>query len=258
MTIQEIRYFLAVVDTGSFTLAAKGLGISQPSLSQQINQLERSLGQRLLDRLPRKVLLTAAGQAVLSQARQALHAFDGLRNSLDKQSSIVSGTLTVAATSMLAPFIVADAVARFTKQYPAVDLSLHELSAPRILAEIKDGKCDVGIIGIGTDDPQILLEPLFSESLIVSMRKRHKFASRSGLSLEDLKGESMILIDELKDITAPLLAAQSLSRPRGQINGTGLQLATIEALVASGAGICLLPAMARNAHNRGILYRPIR
>jgi LysR family hydrogen peroxide-inducible transcriptional activator len=252
MTIEQVRYFLAVADTASFTRAAKRCGIAQPSLSQQIQQLERHLRHRLFDRLPKQVLLTDAGRELLPRARRLIQAFEELRQS--PAGGELRGSLTVSAVSTVAPFIVAQAVAEFLRQHPAVNLTFQELPPEIIRERIRDGACDVGILVGDVPDPQILVEALFSELLVVAAPAKHPLARRDEITLDDLAHHPVILLDELKEI----LPAKIL-RAHTHLRGSGLQVATVEALVSQGAGICLLPAMARPKRpTKGVVYRPLR
>lgn len=150
MDVRQLRYALAVVDHGSFTAAAAACHVAQPSLSQAVRTLERELGAELFLRLGRTVRLTAAGEAFVPAARQALHAVDEVGDEVRAVTGLLAGRLDLVALPSLALDPVAALVSRFHRAHPGVTVRLaHPDGTDDLAASVRSGLADVGI----TDAP---------------------------------------------------------------------------------------------------------
>ena len=143
MEVHQLRYFLAVAEHGGMRAAARACGVTQPSLSKQIQKLEEELGRRLFDRLPRGAALTAAGQSLRPRAEQILggitRALDAVRADLD----IGRGRLRVGAIPTLAPFALPGAVTRFRRRFPDAELSITEDVTANLVEALAADRLDV-------------------------------------------------------------------------------------------------------------------
>ncbi len=146
MDLRRLTYFLAVVDHGGFTAAAVEVDVSQPALSLAVKELEREVGVRLFDRVGRRVLLTAAGRALVEPARQALRDVETGRAAVAAVAGVRAGTLALASLPTLAADPLAELVGRYRRRYPGVmvDLAAPEDSSD-LVAMVRDGRCEVGI-----------------------------------------------------------------------------------------------------------------
>jgi DNA-binding transcriptional LysR family regulator len=146
MDLRRLTYFLAVVDHDGFTAAADEVDVSQPALSLAVKELERELGVGLFDRVGRRVHLTAAGEALVGPARQALRDVETGRAAVAAVAGVRSGTLALASLPTLAADPLAELVGRFRRRYPGVDV---DLAAPEdtsdLVAMVRDGRCEAGI-----------------------------------------------------------------------------------------------------------------
>src|SRR5437868_5755769 len=141
MELHQLRYFVAVAETGSFTRAAEREGVTQPTLSEQIIRMEGQIGRRLFDRLGRKVVLTEAGQELLGRAQAILAAVAEAERAV--KDSAEGGQLRVGAIPTIAPFLLPSTVTRFRKQHPGVRLQLKEDLTERLLADLLAGELDL-------------------------------------------------------------------------------------------------------------------
>lgn len=155
MELRQLRYFLAVVEEANFTRAAAALHVAQPGVSAQIRQLERELGQRLLDRSGRSVTVTEAGAAVLPYARAALAAVDGMRQTADEFAGLLRGRVTIGLVSGAATheYDVASVLADFHDDHPHVEIALTEDTSDRMLADVREGRLDIALVGLAEDAP---------------------------------------------------------------------------------------------------------
>ncbi|MER8044651.1 LysR family transcriptional regulator [Streptomyces sp. NPDC094032] len=155
MELRQLRYFVSVVDEGGFTRAAARLHLAQPGLSAQIRQLEKELGQPLLDRSGRSVTPTEVGRAVLPYARAALAAADAVRETVDAYTGLLRGRVTLGLVSGATghAFDVAAFLADFHRDHPAVEVALTEDTTERMRAALLAGELDIAVLGTAEDVP---------------------------------------------------------------------------------------------------------
>lgn len=179
MQLRHIRYLLAVAEHGNFTRAAEALHVSQPTLSQQIIQLEESLGVALLDRSGRTVKVTDVGCVYIEHARKALlELASGRRAILDVQD-LGRGELRLATTPTFTAYLVGPLLASFNAKYPGITVRLKEMSLDTIAAAVAADEVDLGIaFSISRSADDIECEPLLVERLSVVVGTNHRFASR--------------------------------------------------------------------------------
>ncbi|WP_430330772.1 transcriptional regulator CynR [Rhodococcus sp. ACT016] len=180
MELRHIRYLLAVADHGNFTRAAESLHISQPTLSQQIKQLERALGVELLDRSGRTVRLTDAGEAYAHHARLALRDLDAGRRAVHDVQDLSRGHLRVAMTPTFTAYLVGPLVHRFRSAHPDITLTVRETTQDHIEADLIADRLDLGIAFAGTHAAGIDHTPLFTESLSLVVGEGHPLAETAG------------------------------------------------------------------------------
>ncbi|MFD4433809.1 LysR family transcriptional regulator [Nocardia sp. NPDC058497] len=173
MELRQLRYFVTVVDEGGFTRAAERLHLTQPGLSAQIRQLERELGQRLLDRGARTVTPTEVGTAVLEHARAALAAADRIGETVQEFAGLLRGHVRLGVISGAATeeFDVAGVLADFHHDHPQVGISLTEDTAERMLAALERGELDIALVGLtgAAPDPGISLEVILETPLVAAV-----------------------------------------------------------------------------------------
>lgn len=185
MELRHLRYFLAVASANSFTRAAEELGISQPTLSHQIRQLEEFAGASLFDRLGKKVRLTPAGHDLVIHARDTLRAADAAIQSFSDRAELLGGKLTIASFPSLRPFVVR-AISRFVQDYPRIRIVHHELKSYEIHELIQLGDVEIGF-GVNTSIPSSLVaKPLYREPLVLAFRSSHPFARLKSIEMKDV------------------------------------------------------------------------
>lgn len=167
---------MAVVEEGGFTRAAGRLHVSQPGVSAQVGQLERELGQRLLDRSGRRVTPTEAGEAVLVHARAALAAVEGVRRTADEFSGLLRGRVALglipgAAGAAMDSLDLVALLGDFHDAYPRVEMSLTEDTSERMLGALREGRLDLAVVGLAGEPPQgITARLLLDEPLVAAVR----------------------------------------------------------------------------------------
>jgi LysR family hydrogen peroxide-inducible transcriptional activator len=142
MEMHQLRYFAYVAQTGSFSRAAKACFVSQPSLSQQIAKLEKSVGHVLFDRLGRRVQLTDAGRQLLDAAQLILSTADDARRRLRDDTNLAGSRLSVGAIPTIAPYLLPLLVERFAKKYPGMEMNIHEDVTRNLLTAVGAGELE--------------------------------------------------------------------------------------------------------------------
>ncbi|CAI0925332.1 Cyn operon transcriptional activator [Serratia quinivorans] len=197
MLLRHIRYFLAVAEQGNFTRAAEVLHVSQPTLSQQIKQLEETLGTPLLDRSGRTVRLTDAGAAWMRYARLALQDLDEGARAIHDVATLERGNLRLAMTPTFSAYLVGPVIDAFYRRYPGISLSIQEMTQDRIEALLAEDRLDLGIAFGQAQSPDIEATDLFSESLNMVVGADHLLAQRQHpLTAAELEREPLALLSE--------------------------------------------------------------
>ncbi|TFH80792.1 transcriptional regulator CynR [Pseudomonas kribbensis] len=173
MLLRHLRYLLAVADHGGFTRAAEALHVSQPTLSQQIRQLEESLGVDLFDRTSRSVKPTDAGQAYIECARRVLVELEAGKRALHDVKDLSRGSLRLAMTPTFMAYLVGPLVRDFVAWYPGIHLEIFELSMDDIEAGLADDSLDIAIAFTPVRNPDIECIPAFVETLGVMVGREH-------------------------------------------------------------------------------------
>ncbi|MEM5299715.1 transcriptional regulator CynR [Burkholderia sp. JPY481] len=197
MLLRHIRYFLAVAEHQNFTRAAEALHVSQPTLSQQIRQLEDTLRTQLLDRSGRTVQLTDAGAAWARYARLALQDLDAGTRAIHDVSELSRGNMRLAVTPTFAAYLVGPVIDRFHGLHPGITIDIQEIPQDQIEAPLTDDKLDVGIAFEPVHAAEIESQPLFQETLGVVVSADHARTTRhKPLSAQDFAKEPLVLLNK--------------------------------------------------------------
>ena len=195
MILRHIRYMLAVAEHRNFTRAADALHVSQPALSQQIKQLEETLGVQLFDRTGRTVRLTDMGSVYIEYARRALVDLEAGRRAILDVRDLSHGELRLAMTPTFTEYLVAPLVERFSAEYPGITLSVCEMTLDSIELALSDDRVDLGIGFAGVRSDEIEVRALFDEKLTIVVGKDHPFArKKTPVSLQELADAPLALL----------------------------------------------------------------
>ncbi|MFD9910058.1 transcriptional regulator CynR [Streptomyces sp. NPDC059063] len=193
--LRHLRYLLAVAEHANFTRAAEDLRIAQPTLSQQIRQLEKALGAQLLDRTGRAVRLTDAGETYVHYARRALRDLAAGERAVLDVRDLSRGRLRFAVTPTFTAYLTGPLVADFHTRHPGITLDVRELTQDRIEADLLGDRLDLGVAFTGTHLPGIEATALFTETLSLVVGPQHPDAGRRGpVPLADLGERQLALL----------------------------------------------------------------
>ncbi len=194
MLLRHLTCFLAVAEHRGFTRAATALHISQPALSQQIRQLEETLGAQLFDRSARSIRLTDAGEVWLIYARRALQDLAEGNRAIHDVEDLQRGTLRVAMMPTFATYFMGPLVGSFYRRYPNISLTLREMDQDRMEALLRNDELDLGIAFDGSGSRDIVSRPLLTETLALVVGRHHPLAAQRRVEREALSQESLILL----------------------------------------------------------------
>lgn len=255
MEIYQLRYFVAVAETENFTRAAVRCFISQPSLSQQILNLEEELGQKLFHRLGRKVTLTTAGEQLLERAHRIIAETDDALREL-KEDPAQGHRVSVGVIPTVAHFFLPAVLAYCRANEVRLQLNSREDFRPTLVQAVLDGEIDLGVVSMPVNEPRIETSLLFTEPLLLAVSANHPLASAASVTLEDLREQDFVMLgtgSSTATLVQRLLGDHDFE-PR--IAHRVAQLSTAKALTALGVGISVLPRSARTANDpAGLVYR---
>lgn len=256
---RQLRYFVTLAEELHFGQAAVRLQIAQPSLSRQIQLLEQQLGATLFRRSQRQVQLTPVGQIFLEQARLTLEQHERTieitRNAAQQQIDVLTIGFEPCAT-----FHGLLAVAKqFAQDYPQIKLISHQLTAPEQHEAVRRGRIEAGFLHPPVDTPGLVYEKVLEETFLCALPTSHPLARRRRIALEALTDDAFILFPRS---LAPAcfdiiyeLCHQAGFRPKVQHETSDLNFCLN--LVASGTGVTLVPACARERQVQGVTYREL-
>lgn len=258
--LRHLRYFLAVAEELHFGRAAERLRIAQPSLSQQIRKLEQEIGTNLFERAHRRVELTAAGKALRAGAGRTLDDADAAIREAQQAARGIVGHLTVGFIESAAIRVVPEAVRAFSALRPQVGLTLRELATDTQIADIQEGRLDLGFVRDLPATAGLVGEVVLEEELLLAVPRDHPFAERRSLTSAEIGGEFLIAVE--RDIL-PGLYDETLNLIPGDPIESGIaQSATsvlaVLGLVAAGLGVAVLPGSVTDLPHSGAIFVEIQ
>jgi LysR family hydrogen peroxide-inducible transcriptional activator len=256
MEVHQLRYFVAVADEGNFSRAAEKVHVAQPSLSQQIQKLEAELGQPLFDRLPRAVMLTAAGKRFGEFAQRILANLADAQRCIDECKGQAVGRLVVGAIPTIAPYLLPRLLPQFQQKHPKVTVEVVEDVTENLERRLDDGEVDLALLST-CESQELSRELLGEEALLVAVPEGHRLTKKERLSWRHLKGEKFLTLHRthcLSRQVAELCGAHELNP---EMAARGAQLITIIRMVRAGLGLSLVPQMmADDEGNKGCRFLP--
>ncbi|MEP7100224.1 MAG: LysR substrate-binding domain-containing protein [Burkholderiales bacterium] len=196
MELRHLRYFVALAEYLSFTKAADRVHVTQSTLSHQIRQLEEEVGQRLFDRIGKKVVTTEAGELFLAFATRALKEVDHGIAMLKPGAGGLTGRVRIGATHTFNIGLIPECVAQFLERHPTVQVRIEELSADQIGAKLQAGELDIGIAYRPTGPTDLWFEPLYNEEMVLVVSDAHPLAGRKRIRMVELHQQRLVLMPD--------------------------------------------------------------
>jgi len=261
MTLQELKYLVALADHGHFGRAAEACFITQSTLSTQIRKLEDFLGVTLFDRSLKRIRPTPIGQEILAAARTIVEESERIRELARHMQDPMSRTLHLGIIPTLGPYYLPLALTLVRRKHPGLRLLLRKEITPQILDHLLEGKLDAGLMALPIADDSLHVEPLFHEPFFAALPAGHALAKHGILKVSEIVNEKLLLLDEghcLRDQALDVCGTGNIGRE--EVRATSLE--TLRQMVGMGLGLTLLPALAVGAGPRvsrkSVEIRPFR
>ncbi len=259
LKLKDLRYLVTLADERHFGRAAERCHVSQPTLSAQLKKMESYLGVQLIERRTKQMSLTAAGEEIVARARRMLEASDEVLALARSHRDPLAGKLRIAFLPTIGPYLLPRVAPRIRKALPRLELLLYEYQTEPMLEKLRAGEIDVGILALPVSLDGFDSRLLYDEPFTVALPEHHRLARRAQIRVSDLEGETLLLLEDghcLRDQALEVCSRVGLHEAQ-DFRATSLE--TLRQMVATGAGITLMPDLAsRGAYGnaRGLVMRP--
>ncbi len=245
MTLTELRYIVAVARYQHFGRAAEACHVTQPTLSLGIKKLEEELDVEVFERGARnEIKITIPGSRIIEQAQKVLDQADVIKQLANQDQDPLAGPLRVGAIFTIAPYLLPALIPRIHKRAPHMPLLLEENYTASLAEQLKKGKLDVIIIALPFDEPGVVTQAIYEEPFVVATPKQHPWHKRKSIQANELADEALLLLGPGHCFRDQILQScpdcQTSSRLQQGLEGSSLE--TIRHMVATGAGITVLPS----------------
>jgi LysR family transcriptional regulator, hydrogen peroxide-inducible genes activator len=258
MTLTELRYIVALDQTGHFRKAAEHCNVSQPTLSIAVKKLEEELGVPLFERSRQKVAATAIGERVVEQARTVLQETNNLINLAQLGKDPLGTVLSVGAIYTVGPYLFPRLVTRLQELAPQMPLFIEESYTASLRGKLSGGNLDAIFIALPFTETDVVTRSVYEEPFVVLMPDDHPLAGEEDIDPAELAQHRVLLLgeghcfrDQVLEACPGLLEAINDTHTRGSSILEGSSLETLKHMVASGLGITVLPESAANVAQYG-------
>jgi DNA-binding transcriptional LysR family regulator len=259
MELRHLRSFVTLAQELNFTRAAEHLHIVQPALSGQMKSLEEELGVKLLTRDRRSVSLTEVGRLFLPQAQATLDQADAALRVAQRAEQGDIGELRISFVSSVIPEILPSVIRKLRVKYPKLQLHFHDMSTPRQIGALNDGRIDFGFLRLPVNSPGLHIELILEEPFFVVLPVDHPLAAQASITVQSLQSEPMLFLDRsaAPGYSDALLGALSAGGLILNIVQEFTELSTMVGLVASHLGLAIVPASVATSLPPGAIARPL-
>ena len=259
MNLRDLRYLVALADERHFGRAAERCFVSQPTLSAQVRKLEEYLGVPLVERQPRRVTLTSAGEKIVERARRLLLEADSIVELAKTDRDPLSGAIKLALIPTVGPYLLPHVARRLRKDLPRLKLMLYEFQTAPLLEKLRAGEIDMGILALPVPLDGLEAEALYDEPFTLAVPSGHRLADHERVKVDDLKGETLLLLEDGHCLRDQALEVCSRIRVHEEQDYRATSLETLRQMVAAGHGVTLLPQLAAESPvggGRGLRAKP--
>lgn len=247
MTIVQLEYIIAVDQYRHFAAAAESCFVTQPTLSMQVQKLEEELGLKLFDRSKQPVVPTEYGFEIIEQARRVIMERDALLEIIEAKKGVIRGEFRIGIIPTLAPYLLPLFIQSFTQKYPLIKLQITELTTSSLIAKLKDGKIDAGILVTPLQENGIKETPLFYEEMLAYVSKTNAAFQKTYMLPVDIDPEKLWLLEEghcFRSQIMNLCELRKQSEHGIQFEYEAGSLETLRRMVDLYDGVTILPELA--------------
>src|SRR4030042_3094621 len=247
MNIEHLKTFREIVRLGSFSEAAKELGISQPAVSFQIQKMEQELGIRLIDRSQRAITPTKAGKRLLRLAEAGEGEREKLRQDLEQMREDISGDLLIAASTIPGEYLLPTLLAKFKQRHPAVKIQVDVSDSLTVINKVRDNTYEVGFCGVPPEGHELVFFKVATDEIVLIVEPEHPFARKGEITPGELEGEPLIFREANSGTQRSLenlLSRDGLDIRKWVPNMVLGSTQAVVSAVAAGAGIAFVSNLA--------------
>ena len=258
MNLKDLKYLVALADTGHFGRAAERTFVSQPTLSTQLKKLEDYLGVTLIERQPKNVQLTEVGKEIVARARRMLMEEEEIIELARNNTDPLAGKLKIGLIPTIGPYLLPRVMQRIRKALPQLGLMLYEHQTEPLLKRLRDGEIDLGIMALPVAQEGLVSRKLYEEAFTVALPNDHPLAMKSAVRVGDLKGQTLLLLEDGHCLRDQALEVCSRVEVREAEDFRATSLETLRQMVVAGLGLTLLPELAVDSpfgSQRGLTVR---
>lgn len=258
MNLRDLRYLVAVAEHRHFGRAAEACFVSQPTLSTQLKKLEETLGVTLIERTNRRVMLSAAGEQIVEQAAKVLREVNGLIDMAEQHRDPMGGDFKLGIIPTLAPYLLPKILEPIGAQFPNLRLQLTEAQTVPLVRMLKQGELDALLLALPLKEDNIEELSLFVEPFYFAVPKGHPKAKQKSVTLSDLDGETVLLLEDGHCLRDQALDVCQRHRAEENTNFRATSIETLRQMVNAGIGTTLMPQLAINDSAKDARYLPFR
>lgn len=245
MKIRDLQYLVAVAEHRHFGRAAQACFVSQPTLSTQLRKLEAQLGVQLIERSPRQVMLTRAGEQVVQRARIILHEVSTIEQIATGLGAASLGSLRVGLFHTLAPYLLPHVMPGVREAFPDLEVLLVEDKTEELLRQLRNGDLDAAVLALPVQGDDLAHHLLFDEEFLLAVPASHPLSGSQDLvPVSLLADEDVLLLEDGHCLRDQALAICQLAGAPERTGFRATSLETLRHMVAAGVGVTLLPELA--------------
>ena len=244
-TLRQLSFLTALAEQGGFVRAADAVGVTQPTLSAGIKELEAILGVTLVDRSQSGAVLTSAGEEAARRAGVALREVEALVRAARGAGEPMSGPFRLGAIPTIAPFLLPRALSMIASRFPKLQLSLKEDLTPRLIDALRARTLDAAVIALPYGATGVSVETFADDEFLLLAPSGHPLLVADHLDVQDLRAQPVLLLEDghcLRDHALSVCRTPPPGRPAAEVGATSLH--TLTHLVGAGLGVTLLPRIA--------------
>ena len=243
MNLRALQYFVKLADLRHFSKAADACFVSQPTLSTQIKKLEEELGVQLVERSPKRILLTPVGEEIAERARLVLNDIEQIRVVARRSANPADGELRLGLFPTLAPYLLPHVVPQLRERYPNLRLQLAEEKTEDLLRMLRQGQLDAALLALPVSGDGMEVEVLFREPFVLAVPGGHPLARRENIRMGDLEGAELLLLEEGHCLREHALEVCALADAHERVDFHATSMETLRQMVAANVGITLMPML---------------
>lgn len=259
MTIQQLRYIIALDEHRHFARAAEECQVTQPGLTIQLKNLEKEIGIKIFDRTKVPLKPTLAGAEIIERAKKLLREADAIRDYVVHKKNDLTGEITIGVISTLSPYLMPVFIKKINEVVPNVKFMIVEAGTVPLMHYLETGAIDVALMATPTTNTSLKEFPVFQEPFVACLPENHPMSDAAFYEMNDADKPELLLLQNEYCFNAQLLDICNLNEPGLQSGNIKYEINSIETLknlVRAGMGFAILPQLATQ-HNDGI-YRPFK